>query len=77
MTKMVKVTGTNFVRDINSMGLSNINPSEKEEYYMKQKLIQNQKHELNSIRSEIDGIKNDVSDIKQLLLQLMDKGSNG
>lgn len=77
MTEMVKVTGTNFVRDINSMGLSNINPSEKEEYYSKQKLIQNQKHELNSIRSEIDGIKNDVSDIKQLLLQLMDKGSNG
>ena len=72
---MVKVTGTDFVRDINSMGLSNINSKEKEEYYSKQKIIQNQKQELNSMRTEIDTIKSDVSEIKQLLLQLMDKGS--
>lgn len=71
---MVKVTGTNFVRDVNSMGLSNVNPSEKEEYYAKARLIQNQKQELNTIRSEIDAVKDDVSEIKQLLLQLMEKG---
>jgi hypothetical protein len=29
---IVKITGTNFVRDLNSMGLSNLNSSEKEEY---------------------------------------------
>ena len=74
---MVKVTGTDFVRDISSMGLSNINPKEKEEYYAKQKLLQLQKQEINTIKSEIDLIKADLSDIKQLLLQLMDKGSNG
>ena len=71
---MVRVTGTDFVRDINSMGLSNINPAEKEEYMLKKQLIQTQKSELNNMRSEINSIKNDVSDIKQLLLQLMDKG---
>lgn len=74
MTIMVKVTGTDFVRDINSMGLSNINPIEKEEYLLKKQLLNSQKSELNNMRSEIDLIKNDVSDIKQLLLQLMDKG---
>lgn len=70
----VKVTGTSFIRDINSMGLSNIDPVAKEEYYAKSKMMHAQKQELNSIRSEIDIVKNDLSDIKQLLLQLMDKG---
>jgi hypothetical protein len=74
---MVKVTGTNFVRDINSMGLSNVNNSEKDEYYAKQKLISNQKQELNTVRSEIDNIKNDISEIKQLMFALLNKGSNG
>ena len=74
---MVRVTGTDFVRDIGSMGLSNTNSREKEEYYSKQKIIQLQKQEINSMKSEIESIKTDVSDIKQLLLQLMEKGSNG
>ena len=73
----VKITGTNFIRDINSMAIMNTDNSEKNEYYAKQKLLQNQKVELNSIRSEIDDIKIDVSDIKQLLLQLINKGSHG
>lgn len=73
----VKVSGTNFVRDTNSMAIINTDNVEKNEYYAKQRLLQNQKSELNSIRSEIDDIKGDVSDIKQLLLQLLDKGSYG
>lgn len=73
----VKVSGTNFIRDINSMAIINTDNSEKNEYYAKQKLLQNQKVELNIIRSEIDDIKIDVSDIKQLLLQLINKGSHG
>lgn len=71
---VVPVTGTAFVRDINSMGLSNTDSKEKQEYYSKLKLVQNQKQELNSIRSEIDDVKNDVTEIKQLLLQLLNKG---
>ena len=50
---------------------------EKNEYYAKRKLLNIQKEELNSIRSEIDNMKSDVSDIKQLLIQLMDKNSHG
>ena len=73
----VRVSGTNFIRDINSMAIINTDNSEKNEYYAKQKLLQNQKVELNSIRSEIDDIKIDISDIKQLLLQLINKGSHG
>jgi hypothetical protein len=69
----VKVAGTDFIRDINSMGLSNINSIEKNEYYLKRKILQTQNIEINSIRSEIDGIKSDVSDIKNMLLKLMEK----
>ena len=73
----VRVSGTNYIRDINSMAIINTDATEKNEYYAKRKLLDNQKQELNSIRSEIDDMKSDVSEIKQLLLQLMDKNSHG
>ena len=36
-----------------------------------------QKQEINNIKSEIDGIRSDMQDIKKLMMQLIDKGSNG
>jgi uncharacterized phage infection (PIP) family protein YhgE len=69
--KMVKVTGTNFVRDINSMGLSDTNQSVKDEYYSKLKLINNQKTEINKVNQEINHIKSEMSEIKDLLKQLL------
>ena len=74
---MVRVTGTNYVRDVNSMGLSNTNSIEKDEYYAKQRMLNIQKQELNNIKSEIDSIRDDMSEIKQMMLQLMGKNING
>jgi hypothetical protein len=74
---LVKVTGTNFIRDTDSMALINTDEVGKNEYYSKVKLITNQKEELNKVKSEIDSIKGDVSEIKQLILQLLNKGSDG
>lgn len=74
---LVKVTDSTFVRDIQSGALINQDYSSRDEYYAKVKLITNQKEELNTVRSEIDNIKNDVSEIKQLLFALLNKGSNG
>ena len=76
-SQMVRVTGTNYVRDVNSMGLSNTNSVEKEEYYAKQRMLNIQKQELNNIKSEIDSIRDDMSEIKQMMLQLMGKNING
>jgi len=73
----VKIEGADFVRDINSMGLSNTNMSEKNEYYAKVRLLQNQKEEINKVKSEMSNIKNDIGDIKALLQQLLEKGTNG
>jgi hypothetical protein len=69
----VKVTGTNFVRDTNSMGLSNTDQASKDEYYNKVRMMKNQKDQINMINGEIDDIKSDIGDIKYLLQQLLSK----
>lgn len=69
----VKIEGAEYVRDTNSMGLSNTNISEKNEYYSKLRMIQNQKEELNKVRFEIDEIKNDMCEIKNLMYKLLEK----
>jgi hypothetical protein len=74
---LVRVTGTNYVRDTNSMGLINVDDVEKNDYLSKLSLLKTQKEEINKVKSEIDSIKNDVSEIKELMLQLLNKGSNG
>lgn len=72
--ELVRVTGTNFVRDINSRAILPTDDSEKNEYYAKLKLVKNQKEEINKVRSEIDCIKTDMCEIKSLLQQLLTKG---
>ena len=74
--KTVKVTNTPFVRDINSMGLSNNNTSERNEYYSKVRMLKTQKDEINTMKSEISEIKNDISELKSMMVQLLSKGSN-
>jgi len=75
--EIVKVTGTNFVRDINSMAIINTDRSEKDEYYAKVNMFKLQKQEINSIRSEMNEVKSDISEIKQLLLKLTHKDYHG
>lgn len=70
---MVKVTGTTLVRDTNSMGLSNVDPKEKQEYYDKVRMINLQKEDLNKVRAEIDEVKSDVSEIKEMLSKILEK----
>ena len=74
---MVKVTGTQFVRDTNSMALINTDDLAKNEYYMKARMLKTQKEEINIVKSEIASIKEDMNEIKSLVMQLLEKGSNG
>jgi hypothetical protein len=71
---IVKVTGTNFVRDTSSMVIMSTDNSERNEYYNKQRMVKNQKDEINKVKQEIEGIKEDMSEIKSLLQQLLGKG---
>lgn len=70
----VKVTGTNFIRDTNSMAILNVNENEKNEYLTKVRLINTQKTEINTIKDELSVLKSDISSIKELLVQLTMKG---
>jgi len=74
---IVPIPGTLLVRDTNSMGLINKDRNGLEEYNMKRKLLATQKEEINNIKAELSGVKSDMQEIKQLLLQLMDKNING
>jgi hypothetical protein len=70
---LVKVTGTQFVRDTKSMAIMNTDVSEKNEYYNKVKLLKSQKEQINKMNSEITELKNDIGEIKSLIRLLIDK----
>lgn len=74
---LVKVEGTNFVRDTETMVLMNTDEGAKNEYLSKVRMLKNQKEEINTVKSEIASIRQDMDEIKQLMLKLLDKGSNG
>ena len=70
----VRVNGANLMRDTNSMALLPIDNTEKNDYYRKLKVVQAQKEEINSIKTEMTSIQSDMKEIKILMLQLLGKG---
>ena len=70
---LIQVKGTSFYRDTESMGLVNRDRNGLDDYNMKRKMLLTQKDEINKLKTEIDSIKQDMSEIKHLLLKLMDK----
>ena len=74
---LVKVEGTNLYRDSETMALINRDTKEKNDYIMKSRLIKNQKDQINTVKEEIEVIKGEMSEIKQLIIKLLEKGSNG
>lgn len=74
---LIQIPGTNLFRDTESMALINRDKNGLEDYQSRRRFLSSQSNEINKVKSEINDVKNDLSEIKQLLLQLMDKGSNG
>lgn len=71
---LVKVTGTQFVRDTESMAIINTDEASRNEYYAKVRMLKTQKEEINTVKQEIAGIKNDMNEIKELMHKLLEKG---
>jgi hypothetical protein len=71
---LVKVTGTSLIRDTNSMALINTDTESKNEYYNKLRMMKIQKEEINSVKTEIEIIKQDMADIKSMMVKLLEKG---
>lgn len=70
----VKVTGTSFYRDTQSMALVNKDNAGLEDYKAKRKFAESQKQEINKVKMEMESIKSDVREIKMLMQQLLKKG---
>lgn len=71
---LLKVQGTQMVRDTNSGALINRDKNGLEEYNRKREFFANQREEINKVKSDLDNIKSDMSEIKELMLQLLNKG---
>ena len=72
---LVKVTGTQYVRDTESMALINTDSDSKNEYLSKVRMLKTQKDEINTVKAEIAGIKEDMNEIKQLMLKLLERNN--
>lgn len=71
---LVPVTGTKLYRDTETMALINKDVSGLEDYKAKRRYAETQKEQINNIKIEMDSIKNDISDIKKLMVKLLEKG---
>lgn len=74
---LVQIQGSKLVRDTKSMALVNTDATGLEDYKMKRRLLETQREEINKVKSEMDNIKGDLVEIKQLMLQLLGKEING
>jgi len=74
---LVQIPGTSLVRDTNSMGLINKDSNGLQEYIKKRNMAAAQRDEINTLKQDVTNIKNDMQEIKHLLMQLMDKNLNG
>lgn len=71
---LVQIPETTFVRDTTSMALINQDKNGLEAYVKQRNVLVTQKQEINKIKSDIDGIRDDMQEIKSLMMQLIDKG---
>lgn len=72
----VQVNGTSFYRDTQSMALVNKDSVGLQDYMIKRRFAESQKQEINNLKNEFECIKSDMKDIKELMLKLLDKGTN-
>ena len=74
MTDFLKVLGHNgLVRDISSGAIINTNKTEYEEYMARVREAEERENAISQHTIEINNMKNELQDIKSLILQLLNK----
>jgi len=71
---LVPINGTKLYRDTETMALINRDVSGLEDYKAKRRYAEVQREQINNVKMEMDSIKNDISDIKKLMVKLLEKG---
>lgn len=64
------------VRDFKSGAILNVDQTEYERYMANYEANQKRKQDLSRLQNEVSVLKSDVSDIKNLLLQLLRRSEN-
>lgn len=72
--ELLKVQGTKLVRDPRSGAIINQDKTGLDEYLARRRGMESQKEEINKVKSDIIGLKQDMTDIKSLLQKLLEKG---
>jgi hypothetical protein len=73
---LVKVEGGQFVKDTNTRALLTVNRTALQENEARKKLsgkITGQNDEINNLKTQVDNLTQDISEIKLLLTQLVNK----
>jgi hypothetical protein len=70
----LRVEGTKLVRDTRSGAIINQDKNGLDEYLNKRRALESQKEEINNVKSEVKILREDITEIKSLLLKLLEKG---
>jgi hypothetical protein len=70
---LIPIPGTTLVRDTETMALINKDTTGQQEYYNRRNKMAAEKEQINIIKTEVQSLKDDVNDIKQLLNQILEK----
>ena len=74
MKKIAKVEGhPNLIRDLESGAIVNINRSEQRLARERKKIRMKEQAAYMNLKSDVDQLKNDIGDIKDLLTKLVEK----
>jgi hypothetical protein len=74
MMTHVRIEDTSLIRDIHSKAILNTDKSGLNDYLMKREIAKKQQAEQVQTKDRLDKIENDMSDIKNLLVQLVNTG---
>lgn len=72
--RFVPVKGTKFVRDTVSGAILNTDLDELNNFKIRKKIKNQESKEKQIMKNKIDNLESDISDIKSMLLQLLDSG---
>ena len=70
----LRVEGTKLVRDTRTGAIINQDKNGLDEYLNKRRVLESQKNEINNVKSEVKELREDITEIKSLLLKLLEKG---
>jgi len=74
MSQHVRIEDTALIRDIHSKAILNTDKSGLSDYLMKREIAKKQQVEQIQTKDRLNKIENDMSDIKNLLVQLVNTG---